>query len=276
MIGAVLSWYGGADMDVYFLGNCQVNAMRGLCRDMFPKMKADFGSITPYWGVHDAAATEAAIEKADIVVSQAIFNTEARFNVEEMKARAGNRVVFVPYVYVDGIAGLEIIGSKGRTVIKGAPELLAGQEGRRSLHVFQDLCAGKIDLRNRQRVTASIMRMAQKERESGGVKIADYLAETWAEASFLYGINHPTQRVVFELFRRLCDVVGWRHDPRVTEDPVVWGRRALPASTRAFTPADVAALGVAYGPDSHWYAAAHKLVEQAMKIAAREAAPVAA
>ena len=263
-------------MDVYFLGNCQVNALRGLCRDMFPRMKADFGSITPYWGIHDAAATEQAIEKADIVISQAIANPAARFNVEEMKARAGNRVVFVPYVYVDGIAGLEIVGSKGRTVIKGAEHLTAGQDGRRALHVFQDLCAGKIDLHNRARVTASIARMAQKEAESGGVRIADYLAATWDEAPLVYGINHPTQRVVFELFRRVCDVVGWTYDPKVAEDPVVWGRRALPASTRAFTPVDAAGLGVKYGPDTHWYAAAHKLVEQAMKNAARTAEPVAA
>jgi hypothetical protein len=263
-------------VDVYFLGNCQVNALRGLCRDMFPKMKADFGSITPYWGAHDPAVTEAAIGNADIVVSQAIHNPAARFNVDEMKARAGNRVIFVPYVYVDGLAGLEIIGSKGRSVIKGAPELLAGQEGRRSLHVFQDLCAGKIDLHNRHRLTASILRIAQKEAQTGGVRIADYLAGTWAEAPFLYGINHPTQRVVFEMFRRLCDVAGWRFDPRLARDPVVWGRRALPASNRAFTPADAAALGVAYPPDTHWYAAAHKLVEQAMKAAARDAAPVAA
>ncbi len=100
-------------MDVYFLGNCQVNALRGLCRDMFPRMKADFGSITPYWGIHDAAATEQAIERADIVISQAISNPAARFNVEEMKARAGNRVVFVPYVYVDGIAGWRSSDRKG-------------------------------------------------------------------------------------------------------------------------------------------------------------------
>ncbi len=56
--------------------------------------------------------------------------------------------------------------------------------------------------------------MAQKEAESGGVRIADYLAATWDQSPLVYGINHPTQRVVFELFRRLCDVVGWNYDPK--------------------------------------------------------------
>lgn len=258
-------------MDVFFLGNCQVNALKGICREMHPKMRVGFGTITPYWGTFDAPAVEAAIAEADLVVSQAIANPGARFNIAEMRERAAGKLVLVPYVYVDGLAGLEIIGSKGRSVVKGAAELLAGQEGRRALHVFQDLIAGKIDMRNRARVEASIARMAEKEAEAGAVPISDYLAATWAEAPFLFGINHPTQRVVFELFRRLCDVTGWRYDAAVAADPVAWGRRALPASQRAFTAADAAALGVRYAPDSHWYASAHKLVEIAMAKAAREA-----
>lgn len=40
-------------MKVFFLGNCQVNAMRGLCRDMFPDLKADFRTITRYWETFD-------------------------------------------------------------------------------------------------------------------------------------------------------------------------------------------------------------------------------
>jgi hypothetical protein len=257
-------------VDVFFLGNCQVNALKGLCREMQPKMRVGFGTITPYWGKFDASAVEAAIAQADVVVSQAIANPGARFNIAEMRERAGEKLILVPYVYVDGLAGLEIIGSKGRTVVKGAQELLLGQEGRRALHVFQDLITGKIDMRNRARVEASIARMAEKEAEAGAIRISDYLAQTWADAPFLYGINHPTQRVVFEMFRRLCDVTGWRYDAGVEADPVAWGRRALPASVRAFTSADAAALGVRYAPDSHWYASAHKLVEVAMAKAARE------
>jgi len=38
-------------MKVFFLGNCQVNAMRGLFREMFPTVKATFQTITPYWDI---------------------------------------------------------------------------------------------------------------------------------------------------------------------------------------------------------------------------------
>jgi len=262
-------------MDVFFLGNCQVNALRGICRDMFPRMKAQAATITPYWGKYDEAAIEQALDTAPLIVSQAIENRATRFNVDELRARAPGRVVFVPYIYVDGIAGLEIIGSKGRTVVKGAAEALAGQEGRKAAHVFDDLCRGRIDLRNAHRVQASLARLAEKE-ATCDIRISDYLAETWRRRPMLYGINHPTQHIVFEQFRRLCTHVGWAYDPATAADPVIWGKRALPSAQRAFMPSDVAALGLDYPADPHWYGQAYKLLMIALKPSAQEKREIAA
>lgn len=59
---------------ILFLGNCQVNAMRGLSREMFPQQPAEFRTITPYWGNFDEAETRERLAEADLVVSQAIQN----------------------------------------------------------------------------------------------------------------------------------------------------------------------------------------------------------
>ena len=66
-------------MKVFFLGNCQVNAMRGLCREMFPAMKASFQTITPNWGTFDEEETRRQLAEADVVVSQAIANDTTTF-----------------------------------------------------------------------------------------------------------------------------------------------------------------------------------------------------
>ena len=107
-------------MKVFFLGNCQVNAMRGLFREMFPTVKATFQTITPYWGTFSEEETRAELAEADIVVSQAIANPTTTFNVNDVRQSATGDVIFVPYVYIDGIASLEIIASKGKSVIRGA------------------------------------------------------------------------------------------------------------------------------------------------------------
>ena len=101
-------------MNVFFLGNCQVNAMRGLCREVFPAMKASFQTITPYWGTFNEDETRRQLAEADVVVSQAIANDTTTFNVNDVHASATGDVIFVPYVYIDGIASLEIIASKAR------------------------------------------------------------------------------------------------------------------------------------------------------------------
>ena len=53
--------------------------MRGLCREMFPAMKASFQTITPYWGTFDEEETRRQLAEADVVVSQAIANDTTTF-----------------------------------------------------------------------------------------------------------------------------------------------------------------------------------------------------
>ncbi len=252
-------------MKVFFLGNCQVNAMRGLCREMFPALKASFQTITPYWGTFDEETTRQELAEADLVISQAIANPTTMFNVNDVRRSAQGDVVFVPYVYIDGIASLEIIASKGKSVIRGADQVLRGQDGRKPIKIFEDYCNGVIDMEGEARVLGSIARIAQKEAADCDIAIADYLAATWRKQPTLYGMNHPTQPVVFEMFKRVCEKVGWEYDERHKDDPVVWGRRALPASQRGFTPNDVKVLGLEYPCDSHWYGQSYKLLQLALK-----------
>tara|TARA_R110002094_G_scaffold43326_1_gene55481 strand:+ start:202 stop:498 length:297 start_codon:yes stop_codon:yes gene_type:complete len=51
------------------------------------------------------------------------------------------------------------------------------------------------------RVLGSIARIAQKEAEDCDLAIADYLVATWYKQPTLYGMNHPTQPVAFEMFK---------------------------------------------------------------------------
>lgn len=252
-------------MKVFFLGNCQVNAMRGLFREMFPTVKATFQTITPYWGTFSEEETRAELAEADIVVSQAIANPTTTFNVNDVRQSATGDVIFVPYVYIDGIASLEIIASKGKSVIRGADQLLLGQEGRKPIHIFNDYCDGVIDMQCEQRVLSSIERIREKEVEECDITISDYLFDTWRKQPTLYGMNHPTQPVVFEMFRRLCEKAGWDYNADHQNDPIAWGRRALPASQRSFTPNDAKVMGVEYPCDTHWYGNGYKLLQLALK-----------
>ena len=123
-----------------------------------------------------------------------------------------------------------------------------------------------------ERVLGSIERIAEKEDADCDIIISDYLAETWRKQPTPYGMNHPTQPVFFEMFRRLCDKVNWTYDPDHQNDPVAWGRRALPTSTRSFTPNDKASMNISYDCDTHWYGQGYKLWNLALKAQEKAAA----
>tara|TARA_R110002072_G_scaffold57212_1_gene147350 strand:- start:2381 stop:3172 length:792 start_codon:yes stop_codon:yes gene_type:complete len=252
-------------MKVLFLGNCQVNAMRGLSREMFPNEKSvDFQTITPFWGKFDEGKTRELLADADLVVSQAIADPTTTFNAEDIRASTKADIVFVPYVYIDGIASLELIGSKGTAIIRGSEQLLRGQEGRKPINILQDYFANKIDMECEARVLSSLEKIKQKEAAHCTLTISDYLEETWRKQPTVYGMNHPTQHVVFEMYRRVCDHIGWKFDPELQKDPIEWGRRALPFGIRVQTPHDVKALKLEYPGDTHWYGNGNMLLKKAL------------
>ena len=252
-------------ISILFLGNCQINAMRGIFRGMFPKLPCTFRTITPYWGTFDEPEIRARLAEADIVISQAIENPAATFNVADVRASTKGHIVFMPYIYVDGISGLEIVASKGRSVVKGADLLIAQGRGQDAFRIMKDYVAGHIDLDNAGRLRASLDRLAAKEAAQCDIAISDYIAGTWADRPAQWGINHPTQHILFEMFRRLCLHLDLPFDPGFCADPIEMGRRALPMSTRSFSPIDVAALGLSYDCDPHWFGQTGKLIGLALK-----------
>lgn len=261
---------------ILFLGNCQTNQMRRLTRDMFPNMASiTFHTITPYWGDFDEVATRAAIDAAEIVVAQAVENPDAAFNADSLAGLAPGRLVRLPYVYIDGIASLEGLSSQGRPVVRGADQLLRGQEGVKPMQVFNAYCEGRIDMEGPERVEASFQRLEAKEARCCDITITDFLRDVWQAQPIVYGVNHPTQIVMFEVYRRLCDHLGWAFDRSILDDPVLYGRCALPLGQRSLTPFDADRLGLSYGHDSHWYGQAHRLVTKAIKLADGTARPAA-
>ena len=252
-------------MKVFFLGNCQINAMRGLFREHFPRLQADFLSITPHWGHFNAERAEELIAQADLVVAQAVTNPDTKFNAGEIEERSDYRAVFLPYVYLDGIAGLEMVSSKGQSLVRGGAELLDDWADERPIDIYTAYCEGRIDLKNEDRLARSFARIRAAEDAWCEVRISDYLEDRMNVAPLLYAINHPVQHVLHEMFRRLCRLLDLSPDPALFRDPVLFGRRALPPALRALSPMDVDRLGLGYAADPHWYGDGHKLMTLALK-----------
>ncbi|WP_372887175.1 hypothetical protein [Shimia sp.] len=250
-------------MSMVFLGKAQLNALRAISRDIFPEMPVRFRSISDDWGSFDEEATRSDLAEADLVVAQAITDPDAVFNTADLMATTTGDVIFLPYLHVDGLASLELDPAQGRVL--GAEQLLEGQAGRDQAEIFDDFCRGRIDMGNQARIEASLTRMGELEASVCDLAISGYIAETYHDKRSFFGVDHPAQHVLFELFRRLCAEMALEFDRGVFDDPVFHGRHAMPYGQRAFTPVDVGRLGLAYECDPHWHRQAQKLVTQVVR-----------
>lgn len=254
-------------MSLFFLGNCQSNALRGLVNDT-TTIKSSFSSITEYWGVYDETSIDQALDTADTVVAQAIPNGDHRYSAQRLRQRFGDNLILIPYVYVDGIASLEMISSKGKATLRGLDELKAHPDWPHQPKVHRAYASGQIDMQQSARVERSLQRMKEAEDQFCDIKIHDFIADNWKERPVVYAINHPTQIVLAEMFRQVCDKLSIKPDREKLDNPLTWAKRALPRAQRSVSIDDVSRLGLKYEPDSHWFSEAGKLIGWAVKKAA--------
>lgn len=251
-------------MSLFFLGNCQANALRGLVNDT-TKTRSAFASITEYWGVYDESAIDHALDAADTVVAQAIGNSDHRYSAAKLRQRFGDRLLLVPYIYLDGIASLKLISSKGRATLRGLDELKAHPAWPNQPKLHRAYANGQIDMNLAARLERSFRTISEVEAQFCDIKIHDFLLENYREYPVLYAINHPTQIVLAEMLKQLCDKLDLSPSPGSLDDPLIWAKRALPRAQRSVSINDANELGLKYEPDSHWFSEAGKLIGWAIK-----------
>ena len=259
-------------MSLYFLGNCQTNALKAIAKDVC-RVPVAGASITEFWGSYTPDESEAAMDAAEVIVAMAVMNPEHRFAAAKLRARWGAKVVFHPYIYVDGLSSLEKISSKGVGIIRGGEEIMAAAQWPAKVKLIEAYERGQIDMRQTERLNYSLARMAAAEAAYDGLRVTDYIRATYREMPLLYAINHPTQRVLFHMFDQLAERLNLEVDAVKRADPVIWARRALPPAQHSLTPQDVDVHGLAYGPSSHWWAQGARLIHS---LVVRDAAAKAA
>lgn len=260
-------------MSLYFLGNCQTNALKAITKDV-TSVPASGASITEYWGTYTPDESEAAMDQADAIIAMAVMNPEHRFAAHRLKARWGEKVIFHPYFYLDGLCSLERISSKGVGVVRGSAEIQAAQAWPHKVKLTDDFAHGRIDMRQQARLDYSLARMHEPEKAFDALPLTPYIRDTYREAPILYAINHPVQRVLFHLFDALAERLGLQVDSAARHHPLVWAKRALPLAQQSLTPQDVAVHGLKYDAGTHWWPQASRLIHSltVAEAAARAAA----
>jgi len=157
--------------------------------------------------------------------------------------RGGKSTVFIPYVYLPGFRVLEKLSSKGVPVIDGESVLRAEMDKRgEGARTALALTRGQVDGQNEIRFKSALSELQRREEMGADVSVADYIDATYIERMPCYSVNHPAPHTEYDI-----------------------GRATLPAGTGGLSPYCVDALGLKYGPDTHWFSQTNRLAREVAK-----------
>jgi len=240
-------------MNVHFLGSCQTNELLFLANNaIVERNKNSWSSAVEGYSVYNPVETEKALSSADIVVALAINNKNSPFYSGRLRDALGDRLILLPRIYLDGFASLEKSTSNRVPSVRGAEYLIQHSDWPDATKIKHAVMAGEIDMKQKERFDRSISNMKKREHDCCDITISDFIVDNYKEIPMTYAIIHPTQHVMFEVFRRVAKRLNFTINESIMSDQLTWHKRAMPHGMRTVTMHDVAALHLRYGPDTNW------------------------
>lgn len=255
-------------MKVLGIGNCQVSKLAILFRHFNPGIKFKYLTNTTRFGKFDGDQIWDELKSSDFVISQPIMNKENNLYYENIVKEASGRIVFVPYIFVDGIFSL--VQAPRMNVSAGQGHIFGSEELERhftpeqsSIRSALDLMrVGGVNFNNVSRFEGTMTELLRREKLCH-VSISDFIKDMLPEKLPMISHNHPMPEVLVELYDRIAKVIGL--NPKSPIDWVVTEQVTLEEKPRVFSPYDAAALGLKCGHDLQWGNHARKLVNVAWR-----------
>lgn len=258
-------------MNIVGIGNCQVSKLFCLFRRFNPQISTKYLTNTNKFGKFDQDAIEQALDSADVVVSQPIMNNNNPLYFEKIKEKCKNRIVFIPYIFIDGIFSL-VLAPKAlapREISNGIPGFIYGGNVLDAMFttdpsspkdVIAAVIEGQLNFNNRERFDATVGELVRREKFCD-IPISDFILDQLPHRLPMISHNHPAPEVLIELYLRLADKLGLSPLGAVT--PPILELVTLGEKPRVFSPYDVDSLNLSYSYDQQWGYRTRHLVNMA-------------
>lgn len=197
---------------VCILGNCQAQHLEMMIRIANPDVSVERLKPVFMMSAEDREPVYAALERADLVFAQRIAQEFGQnwLASTEIRATFGDKTIVWPNIYFDGIfPGIQYIYMKGGWKLEGPlgdyhfAQIAQCFARGASLEEALDAFAGEklLDLYP-DPVGESLQRLREREADADLV-ISDHIEQRFAAERCFYTPNHPTNKVLGEMLRRM-------------------------------------------------------------------------
>lgn len=247
-------------MKFTFLGNCQVEKVCTALRLCNPDADIDYAGNSRRVDKFDPQRTDALLDKSDAVLAQPILNPANELSCQRLRARLGDRVCFMPYVYFEGIFSLTEAPSKppGEDILN-AETCLQPLRDLGIEETIRQFALGRIDFRHKERFAFNVKEMRRRE-QFCDIKAADFILGSPVRSMLTH--NHPSPEVIVHLAAQTAARFGLAFSQ--TDLGTAAHRKALtlPIFTTVLSPFGLREIGLDWEPDADWLGNGTKLLRR--------------
>ena len=236
---------------VLLVGNCQLHRLQYVM-DVQGFGGYEYLTNTPAMGLpFEPDRVLERIAGAGTVVAQAVMNEAHPLSYDALRALNPN-ILFVPYVFIDGIFSLSSVGPLG-SYAYGQDRVDARVAREGATASMQAVREGAVDFGNVERFAGSIAELKRREAVCGAVQVSDYILETYQLQCPVTTHNHPAPAVFDQFCGQVFRALGVPYRAKASSSHAEQVVYAFSQTPRLFSPYDVDALGLRYAADEQWF-----------------------
>jgi hypothetical protein len=172
------------DLNVLFYGNCQTQTALTAVGISNPGVNFEYAGNSRRVERYDPEITEKLFDWCDYVVTQPVMNLDNPDHHATMSARFAGKIIFMPYVWVDGLYSLVAApGGKekrGDSGFHGGNCVIEHLQEAGLTDTLNDFQNGALNFRHQSRFDASMAELERRE-DFADVKVAPFIRERFRD-----------------------------------------------------------------------------------------------
>lgn len=230
----------------------------------FPSITVNFGANSARVNHFDPERSARLQQKADIIVSQPVMNKDSDSYYEKLQSMFGQKLLFAPYVYFDGIFSMsdapQVLNPKYTTIVNESPVLthLRAHGLETTIRAYR---TGNIDFQHKRRLNANFEGLRTRDKLCD-IKILDLFQAEYKTKRLMITHNHPTPQVLDYITGKVAERIGLHYEPILQSDPVAYVEIVLARTETVISPWSCIDLDLQFTYDDQWYQDGVKMIKR--------------
>jgi hypothetical protein len=239
------------DLKILFYGNCQTQVVMKALRLFNPDVEMEYAGNSHRVTKFNPERSRRLMEESDFIVSQPVMNKDNPDYVEILKEKLGEKVAFMPYIFLDGM--FSISHAPNTPVLN---DVVNGEVCKSEIENFglqkalERFRRGETDFKHQERYQRNIALMRQRENFCQ-FKVVEKIVSYPGRAMLTH--NHPVPEILIHVASQVAEALNLPFRPAACLRPALHAHLTLSMFLTVLSPYTIEDVGLKCDPDLGWF-----------------------